>query len=158
MESNRSIGDAVEDAKLLRRVGVMFDHLDPVPDSVRAAARSVFAWHDMDAQLARLIDGELLVGTRTRAQGETLLLFEAPGLTVEIRATEINGARNLVGLLAPNGPDLIALETAAQNGQQLTAPVDRYGRFTLTSVPAGLIRLRCTLPDGSQVVTEWVNT
>ena len=159
MESNRSVGESVEDAKLLRRISAMFDHLDPVPDAVTAAAKAAFGWRDLDAQLARLIDEEQLVGASTRAHGEhRLLTFEAPGVTVAIEATEINGARKLIGQLVPSGADHVALETAAQTGQQLTAPVDHLGRFTLSSVPAGLVRLRCTLPDGAQVVTEWVDT
>lgn len=159
MESNRSVGESVEDAKLLRRVGAMFDHLDPVPDAVTNAARSAFAWRDLDAQLAELVDAEQLVGSTTRAHGEhRLLTFEAPGVTVAIEATEINGARKLIGQLVPSGAHHIALETAAQSGQALTAPVDHLGRFTLAAVPAGLIRLRCTLPGGAQVVTEWVDT
>lgn len=159
MESNRSVGENVDDTKLLRRISAMFDHHDPVPDAVMAAARSAFAWRDLDAQLAQLIDEELLVGASTRTHGEhRLLTFEAPGVTVAIEATEINGARKLIGQLVPSGAHHIALETAAQSGQQLTAPVDHLGRFTLSAVPAGLIRLRCTLPDGAQVVTEWVDT
>jgi hypothetical protein len=159
MESNRSVGDSVEDAKLLRRIGTMFDHIDPVPDAVMAAARSAFAWREMDAQLARLVDAEQLVGSAIRAHGEhRLLTFEAPGVTVAIEATEINGARKLIGQLVPSGPHHVALEAAAQTGQLLTAPVDHLGRFTLAAVPAGLIRLRCTMPDGAQVVTEWVDT
>lgn len=159
MESNRSVGETVEDSKLLRRISAMFDHVDPVPDAVATAARSAFGWRDMDAQLAELIDAEQLVGSATRAHGEhRLLTFEAPGVTVAIEATEINGARKLIGQLVPSGPHHIALETAVQSGQQLTAPVDHLGRFTLTAVPAGLIRLRCTLPNGAQVVTEWVDT
>lgn len=159
MESNRSVGESVEDAKLLRRIGAMFDHLDPVPDAVTAAARAAFAWRDIDAQLARLIDAEQLVGAATRAHGEhRLLTFEAPGVTVAIEATEINGARKLVGQLVPSGPHSVALESADEAARPLSAPVDHLGRFTLNSVPAGLIRLRCTLPDGAQVVTEWVDT
>ncbi|MGH3415588.1 MAG: hypothetical protein ACRDVE_21345 [Actinocrinis sp.] len=159
MESNRSLGQSIEDAKLLRRVGVMFDHLDPVPDAVQAAARSAFAWHDLDAQLASLVDSEQLVGSSTRAHGEhRLLTFEAPGVTVAIEATEVNGARKLIGQLVPSGPHHVELETAADAGRQLIAPVDHLGRFSLASVPAGLIRLRCTLPDGAQVVTEWLAT
>lgn len=159
MENNRSVGESVDDAKLLRRISAMFDHHDPVPDAVTNAARSAFAWRDLDAQLAQLIDAEQLVGSATRAHGEhRLLTFEAPGVTVAIEATEINGARKLIGQLVPSGAHHIALETAAQSGQQLTAPVDHLGRFTLQAVPAGLIRLRCTLPDGAQVVTEWVDT
>jgi hypothetical protein len=159
MESNRSVGESVEDTKLLRRIGVMFDHIDPVPDAVLSAARSAFAWRDLDAELARLVDADQLVGTTVRAHGEhRLLTFEAPGVTVAIEATEINGARKLIGQLVPSGAHHVALEAAAQSGQVLTAPVDHLGRFTLASVPAGLIRLRCTMPDGAQVVTEWVDT
>jgi hypothetical protein len=159
MERNRSVGESVEDAKLLRRISAMFDHHDPVPDTVTDAARAAFAWRDLDAQLAQLIDEEQLVGASTRTHGEhRLLTFEAPGVTVAIEATEINGARKLIGQLVPSGAHHIALETAAQSGQQLTAPVDHLGRFTLSAVPAGLIRLRCTLPNGAQVVTEWVDT
>ncbi len=159
MESNRSTGQSVEDAKLLRRVSAMFDHIDPVPHAVTAAARSAFAWHDLDAQLARLIDSEQLVGSSTRAHGEhRLLTFEAPGVTVAIEATEVDGARKLIGQLVPSGAHHVSLESAAESGQELIAPVDHLGRFTLAAVPAGLIRLRCTLPDGAQVVTEWVST
>ena len=159
MESNRSVGESVEDAKLLRRIGVMFDHLDPVPDAVIAAARSAFAWRDMDAQLARLVEADQLVGSAVRAHGEhRLLTFEAPGVTVAIEATEINGARKLIGQLVPSGAEQVALEAATHTGQELTAPVDHLGRFTLAAVPAGLIRLRCTMPGGAQVVTEWVDT
>lgn len=159
MERNRSVGETVEDSKLLRRIGAMFDHVDPVPDAVAAAAKSAFGWRDMDAQLAALVDAEQMIGSATRAHGEhRLLTFEAPGVTVAIEATEVNGARKLIGQLVPSGPHHIALETAARGGQQLTAPVDHLGRFTLTAVPAGLIRLRCTLPNGAQVVTEWVDT
>ncbi len=159
MESNRSVGESVEDAKLLRRIGAMFDHLDPVPDTVVHAARSAFAWRDMDARLARLIDEEQLVGSATRAHGEhRLLTFEAPGMTVAIEATEVGGgSRKLIGQLVPSGPNHVALESATQTGQSLTAPVDHLGRFSLNAVPAGLVRLRCTMPDGTQVVTEWVD-
>ena len=158
MENNRSVGESVEDAKLLRRIGAMFDHLDPVPDAVVDAARSAFAWREMDSQLDQLIDEEQLVGSATRAHGEhRLLTFEAPGMTVAIEATEVGGARKLIGQLVPSGPHHVDLESAAQAGQSLTAPVDHLGRFSLSAVPAGLLRLRCTMPDGTQVVTEWVD-
>jgi len=159
MERNQSLGESVDDAKLLRRIGKMLDEVDPVPGDVLAAARSAFAWRDLDAQLARLVDAEQLVGSATRAHGEhRLLTFEAPGVTVAIEATEINGARKLIGQLVPSGPHHVALESAAQAGQSLNAPVDHLGRFTLSSVPAGLVRLKCVMPDGTQVVTEWVDT
>jgi hypothetical protein len=159
MESNRSVGETVEDAGLLRRIGTMFDRVDPVPEAVTAAAYSAFAWRDIDAQLARLVEAEQLAGSAVRAHGEhRLLTFEAPGVTVAIEATEVNGARKLIGQLVPSGPDRVAIESAAEADRALTAPVDHLGRFSLGAVPAGLVRLRCTMPDGTQVVTEWVDT
>jgi hypothetical protein len=159
MDNKRSVGESVEDAKLLRRIGAMFDSIDPVPADVIASARSALAWRTMDAQLARLIEESELVGTAVRAHGEQrLLTFEAPGVTVAIEATEINGARKLIGQLVPSGPHHVELETARHADRLITAPVDHLGRFTLAAVPAGLVRLRCTMPDGGQVVTEWVDT
>ncbi len=78
-------------------------------------------------------------------------------MTVAIEATEVGDGRKLIGQLVPSGPQQVALESATQTGQSLTAPVDHLGRFSLSAVPAGLVRLRCTMPDGTQVVTEWVD-
>ncbi|HEV3174310.1 MAG TPA: hypothetical protein VGZ32_28430 [Actinocrinis sp.] len=159
MERNRSVGENVEDARLLAKLGVMFDHVDPVPDAVTAGARAAFAWRDFDAAVARLIESESLADAGVRANGEhRLLTFEAPGLTVAVEATEIHGARRLVGQMVPAGPDHVSLEIAHRADESVQAPVDHLGRFTLSSVPAGLVRLRCSLPDGTRVVTEWVDT
>jgi hypothetical protein len=159
MERNRSVGENVEDSLLLARLGAMFDRIDPVPDSVTAAARAAFAWRDFDAAVARLIDAESLAGSSVRANGEhRLLTFEAPGFTVAVEATEIHGARRLVGQVVPAGPDQVSLEIADRVDEPVQAPVDHLGRFALSAVPAGLIRLRCCLPDGTKVVTEWVDT
>ncbi|HEU5332565.1 MAG TPA: hypothetical protein VFU73_07375 [Actinocrinis sp.] len=159
MERNRSTGENVDDSRLMQRLGVMFDHIDPVPPSVTAGARQAFAWRDFDAAVAELIEAESLAGSSVRANGEhRLLTFEAPGLTVAVEATEIHGARRLVGQLVPAGPDHISLEMADRATESVQAPVDHLGRFTLSAVPPGLVRLRCALPDGTRVVTEWVDT
>lgn len=159
MERNRSIGENVDDSRLLKRLGVMFDTIDPVPASVMAGARQAFAWRDFDAAVAQLIESESLAGSSVRANGEhRLLTFEAPGLTVAVEATEIHGARRLVGQVVPAGPERILLEMADHAEESVQAPVDHLGRFTLSAVPPGLVRLRCALPDGTRVVTEWVDT
>ena len=185
MTDGSSIGDAVEEALLMRRISAMFDWADPVPHAVLEGARAAFAFRDLDAELARLVEDELLQGTAVRADGEQrLLTFEAPGLTVAVEATEIGGSRRLVGQLVPAGPGQVWLESGsgdrdpgarearqgaepvspahgaggAQTGADggIQAPADHLGRFTLTLVPAGPVRLRCELPSGERVVTEWV--
>lgn len=185
MTDGSSIGDAVEEALLMRRIADMFDWADPVPRAVVEGARAAFGWRDLDAELARLVEDELLQGTAVRADGEQrLLTFEAPGLTVAVEATEIGGSRRLVGQLVPPGPGQVWLESGGENpehtahgaqpddargsgsggpggartgaGRSIQAPADHLGRFTITLVPAGPVRLRCELPDGERVVTEWV--
>src|SRR5207253_3111816 len=63
MDRNRSIGENVDDSRLMQRLGVMFDHIDPVPPSVTAGARQAFAWRDFDAAVAELIEAESLAGS-----------------------------------------------------------------------------------------------
>jgi hypothetical protein len=165
MDDSRSLGQTVRDVRLLRRVGALFDEIDPVPDSVLEAARAALEWRDFDARVARLIEDEAYSGdfagvrAGVRATGEhRLLTFEGPGLTVAVEAVEISGSRRLVGQLVPAGPDSVTLEAAGRSGHPLQARVDHLGRFSLGGVPAGLVRLRCMLPDGTQVVTEWLET
>ncbi|HEY3870137.1 MAG TPA: hypothetical protein VGM10_17365 [Actinocrinis sp.] len=185
MTEGSPISEAVEEALLMRRISAMFDWADPMPRAVAEGARAAFGFRDLDAELARLVEDELLQGTAVRADGEQrLLTFEAPGLTVAVEATEIGGSRRLVGQLVPAGPGRVWLESGggaadpaarearqgseparpaqgadgAQTGAEnaIQAPADHLGRFTLTLVPAGPVRLRCELPSGERVVTEWV--
>jgi hypothetical protein len=187
MADGSSIGDAVEEALLMRKIAGMFEWADPVPRAVIDGAKAAFGWRDPDAELARLVEDELLQGTAVRADGEQrLLTFEAPGLTVAVEATEIGGSRRLVGQLVPAGPGRVWLESGSGSGDPgrgapgaregaepvppapgaagaqagadsaIQAPADHLGRFTLALVPAGPVRLRCELPDGERVVTEWV--
>jgi hypothetical protein len=187
MTDGSPISEAVEEALLMRRISAMFDWADPVPRAVLEGAKAAFGFRDLDAELARLVEDELLQGTAVRADGEQrLLTFEAPGLTVAVEATEIGGSRRLVGQLVPAGPGQVWLESGSGSGDPergalearegaepgaetqgadsaqagagsaIQAPADHLGRFTLTLVPAGPVRLRCELPGGERVVTEWV--
>jgi hypothetical protein len=205
----RSLGAAVDDAALIRKLGEMFERVDAVPAEAILAARSAFAWRDMDAALARLVADEELEGAAVRADGDQrLMTFEAPGLIVAVEATRFGSARKLVGQLVPPGPNRVRLEAAAggfgeagPGGWAAAEPADpgagregpadqasdkiayqysdrcahgtagsprpdaasgieveadHLGRFAVARVPAGPVRLRCVLPDGDRVVTEWV--
>ncbi len=35
------------------------------------------------------------------------------------------------------------------------AEVDEHGRFAVSGLPAGLLRLRCPLADGGTLMTSW---
>ena len=147
-------GEEYDDARLLADLSALYENDDPTPVSVLDAARSVFALRDFDAELARLLDEEMLVGQAVRATGDhRLLTFEAENVTFVVEATELAHGRKLVGQVVPAGPRELWLESA--EGASTAAPVDELGRFSLAQLPAGTARLRCELPDGTRVVTEW---
>lgn len=154
MTSHGYAGDEYDDVRLLAELNSLYEHEDPVPPEVLVAARGAFAWKDFDAELARLLDEESLTGQTVRAVGDhRLLTFEAEHLTFVVEATELTHGRKLVGQVVPAGPRELWLESAG--GASCAAPVDELGRFALPQLPAGPARLRCELPDGTRVVTEW---
>jgi hypothetical protein len=154
MTSHGYAGDEYDDVRLLADLNSLYENDDPVPEEVLAAARGAFAWADFDAELARLLDQESLVGRSVRATGDhRLLTFEAEHLTFVVEATELTDGRKLVGQVVPAGPRELWWESAG--GDSTAAVVDELGRFSLPRLPAGPARLRCELPDGTRVVTEW---
>jgi hypothetical protein len=154
MTSHGYAGDEYDDVRLLADLDSLYESYDPVPQDVLAAARGTFAWRDFDAELARLLDEESLAGQAVRATGDhRLLTFEAEHLTFVVEATELAQGRKLVGQVVPAGPRELWLESAG--GASTAAEVDELGRFSLAQLPAGPARLRCELPDGTRVVTEW---
>lgn len=145
----------VADSILLTRLGGLLDTVEPVPADVVLAARSAFAWRDLDAQLALLKADE---GLLVRGHGDQrLLTFEAPDLTIVVEVTEVGDGRRLVGQLVPAGPAEVSLQTARRPDDLLSAPVDPLGRFALPEIPAGHIRFRCVLSNGQKVVTQWLD-
>ncbi|MBR7830086.1 hypothetical protein KDK95_27535 [Actinospica sp. MGRD01-02] len=143
-----------ENVRLLADLNALYQYDDPVPESVLDAARGAFAWLDFDSELAKLLDEESLAGRAVRATGDQhLLTFEAEHLTFVVEATELADGRKLVGQVMPAGPREVWLESAG--GERAATEVDELGRFSLPQLPAGPARLRCELPDGTRVVTEW---
>jgi hypothetical protein len=154
MTSHGHVGSEYDDVRLLAQLNSLYQNDDPTPEFVLAAARDAFGWKEFDAELARLLDEESLVGRAVRATGDhRLLTFEAEHLTFVVEATELTHGRKLVGQVVPAGPRELFLESP--EGASTAAAVDELGRFSLAQLPAGPARLRCELPDGTRVVTEW---
>jgi hypothetical protein len=155
MAERPSLKRTVADATLLNRLGGLLDTVEPTPADVVLAARSAFAWHALDAQLAtlRADEGRLVRGP----DDQRLLTFEAPDLTIVVEVTEVGEVRKLVGQLIPAGPGGVTLQSARTPDDEHFADVDRLGRFALAEIPAGHIRFHCVLPSGLKVVTQWLD-
>lgn len=133
--------------------------VDPVPAPVAAAARSLYTWRTVDAELAELVDDSLLSAAGVRADAPTrMLTFEAADVTLLVEVAEAGPTRRLVGQLLGGAVDAAAdLEVTHADGAS-TAHADALGRFVVDGVPAGLVRLcfRWAQPVTRELATSWV--
>jgi hypothetical protein len=148
------------DDELLAQLRRIAAEADPVPELVIQAARSAFGLRDLDARLAELVrDSAVDVpATAVRGGDRRMLSFEAGDVAVECEITERDLRRDILGQLVGGlaaGIDAEVAGTEVTSTQRVTVPVDERGRFSVRDLPAGPVRLRCRLADGTTVVTSW---
>lgn len=124
------------------------------PDFV-ATAKACFAWHNIDAELARLThDSSVETGAPATARSEQALIramtFEAPGLTIELEL----GEDTLRGQVIP-GPGA-EVEIQLANGEKVTTNADEHGYFLFRRVPVTSFRLHCRTASDIVATTTWV--
>jgi hypothetical protein len=150
-------GDGADsDPRLTRALGRTLALADPVPPLVLAAARAIWSWRTIDAELAELaydsaLDraGPALVRS---GDGERTLTFESaddPSLAIEVGVLRLETCR-VVGQIVPPQP---AHGTIRHAGGEAAIAVDELGRFVVEDVPRGLVRFVFTLGERT-IATE----
>lgn len=136
----------------LRRIAV---RADPVPEALLAAARAAFGLREVDVRVAELVRDSAVgaPATAVRGPGARLLSFEAADAVIECEVTARAARRDLVGQLV--GAVAAAVQVQVAGAEAVDAGVDEHGRFAVSGLPAGLLRLRCPLADGSTLMTSW---
>ena len=144
-----------DDDELLAQLRRIAAAADPVPELVIQAARSAFGLRDLDARLAELVrDSAIdLPATAVRGGDRRMLSFEVGDVAVECEITERDLRRDILGQLV--GGLAAGIDAEVAGTQRVTVPVDERGRFSVRDLPAGPVRLRCRLADGTTVVTSW---
>jgi hypothetical protein len=144
------------DDELIAELRRVTREADPLPEHVLAAAAAAFAFRDPDAALAALIGDSDRGGFETVRSAEAedhVLSYELSGARVDLEVTATGDGPVLTGQLLDAEPDGCHLETG--NGDRLPVPVDEFGRFLLTDVPAGPARLHYRAAAGAPIVTPW---
>ncbi|MGH9277654.1 MAG: hypothetical protein ACRD12_06050 [Acidimicrobiales bacterium] len=135
--------------------------LDGAPVETLVAAKAEFSLRTLDAELAELaydshLDDQALAGVRTGEPTARLLTFESPRLSVEVQAFEAESdGPSLQGQLVPPQPGRVEVRHA---GGTVTAETDALGRFAISGLSRGPMRLRCEGLGEPQsvVVTDWI--
>jgi len=147
---------ALDDDALLAELARVLDRVSAPPPEVVEAARGLFTWRTVDAELAELTHDSLIAPAApgVRAAGQPrILTFEAGGLTVEVEVDEAPGARRLIGQLTPPGRAELELRTS---DTPVVGEADELGRFVL-DLPAGKTRSSLRIRRGADVTeTAWV--
>ncbi|WP_300012452.1 hypothetical protein [Pseudonocardia sp.] len=143
------------DRALLDELAALLRGRNEPPPEVLDAAREVFTWRTVDAEIAALTYDSLLddvaVAVRAAAQPR-ILTFESDGLTVEVELDATPSGRRLLGQLIP--AQAAELELRSAETVVGSSVADDLGRFAVP-VPSGTARvwLRCRLADGTVVET-----
>lgn len=149
--------DPSDDALLEELAELLLPRTEP-PPTVVDAAKELFTWRTVDAELAALtydslLDGEP-AGARAAAQPR-ILTFEAEGLTIEVEVDAGPGGRRLLGQLVPAQEAELELRS---EGEPVRGTADALGRFVI-ALPAarGRVSLRCRTADGTTFDAAWVS-
>ncbi len=139
------------DEALLRRLGAVFDQVDPPPPISFEMARAAFVVRDLDAELIPLVEqSELAV----RGAPHHSFSFAVDGVEVEMAASHDRFGWALVGQLVVTGDHQLPSVTVHTLTSKDTVLLDELGRFR-TTVAAGPVMLRLHTADRA-LRTDWV--
>jgi len=142
----------------LRRVAA---EADPMPSSVLIAADAAIETRNLDGQLAALVadsrqpaSGDEPVRVRGDSDQDQMLSYAAGDVRIDVAVQPEDGALALIGQFTGAAGEGYGLERP--DGTTIAVQPDDLGRFLLTGLAPGLVRLRCRSTSGSSVVTEWL--
>ena len=147
-----------DDEELLAALGEAMRARREVPGWFVETGKNAYAWHNIDAELARLTydslgdslgDRERAAAVRSEAASIRALTFTSARLSIELEV----GEGSLLGQIIPPGPGTLEVHTTAGVA---SSPVDEIGCFAVTPIPASPFRLRCRTEDGADVLTGWI--
>jgi hypothetical protein len=128
---------------------------EAVPPEFVEAAKSAFAWHNIDAELAQLTydssrDAEYEPSLRGEAASIRALTFTSAHLTIELEVTR----DSLLGQVIPAQAGVVTVQPG--DGAETEYPVDELGFFAIRPIPAGPFRLHCRTVAGIDALTGWI--
>ncbi len=172
--------NAAQDLELVAELRRIATEIDSVPDDVLAAARAAITTRNLDGELAVLVADSTAdsaadsgadddpgsesaplplafepVRTETaEMQSSRMLSFASSGVQVDLEVSRNGDRLDLIGQLTGASTEGCVLELAT--GEPYPIDVDNLGRFVVTGVRRGPLRLRCRSVAGDQVITAWV--
>jgi hypothetical protein len=146
--------DLWDDDGLLGALGEAMRARREVPEWFVETGKNAYAWHNIDAELARLTydssrDEDTVAAVRSEAASIRALTFTSGHLSIELEVAETA----LLGQIIPPRAGTLEVHTTAGVA---SSPVDEIGCFAVDPIPTSPFRLRCRTEDGTDVLTGWI--
>ncbi|HEX3906708.1 MAG TPA: hypothetical protein VHW92_02120 [Mycobacteriales bacterium] len=150
---------ALDDERLLARLGAIAREIDPAPQLVREIGYAAYSLHRLDDELALLVADSRseLDAVRSVTSEVRLMSFQSPGISVEIEVSRGPSQITAIGQLMPADAAAggqVHLETPA--GNVASVRIDSEGRFEFSDVTESMVRFRVEAPGVKTVTTCWV--
>ena len=144
-----------DDEQLLGALRDAMRAREAVPPRLVEAAKSAYAWHNIDAELAQLTydssrDEDRSATVRSETASIRALTFTSAHTSIELEVT----GDSLLGQVMPPGGGTIEAQT--REGVTTAATVNEIGCFSIEPLPPGPFRLRCRTGRGADVMTGWI--
>jgi hypothetical protein len=145
-----------DDERLLAALSEALEARAAVPSWFIETGKNAFAWHNIDAELARLTydsnEDQREAAAMRAAETASIraLTFTSDHLTLELEVT----GNSLLGQVFPARAG--ALEIHTRTGEIRTTEVDEIGCFSVEPIPESPFRLRSRASDGTHVLTGWI--
>ena len=126
-----------------------------VPPEFIEAAKSAYAWHNIDAELAQLTydstrESAEALSVRAEAAPIRALTFSSAHLTIELEVTP----DSLIGQVVPAQSATVVVQPST--GAETEFPTDETGSFAIRPIPPATFRLHCRTDAGLDVLTRWI--
>lgn len=147
-------GPDADDDRLLAALAAALGPPD-APQAAVDAARAVFTWRTIDAELAALVHDSAVTGPAVGVRGAGAAVRSLTFSTEEVVIDVDLDASGLVGQVVPAQEG--TLEVRVRGAVVGTVEIDAVGSFSVRPLPDGPFQL--LLHDGARrVVTAWITT
>jgi hypothetical protein len=123
-------------------VSRMYATADPPPAHLLAAASALLSWRDPDAALAALVVDSAVAGEaagiRSASDSPRMLSFALGEVQLDVELVVDDGSVRLVGQVS--SPEVAPIAVRHREGTW-TGATDELGRFAVSGVPAGPLRI-----------------
>ena len=143
----------LDDDQLMAQLRRVAHEVDPPATASRGAARTAFGFARLDDELAQLVEDSATSAAGSRGLDDPrLIAFAASDVRLDVEVTPARPGHRLTGVV--DGPvTTLAVETPDAT---LAVSLDPLGRFRVSGITGGLLRLAMGTTSGRGVCTPWV--